>query len=221
MVSAGRRVGQFFIGDMGQLYPGVNNIRLQQEFKVIDDFASSFVTDLRELPSEDETTIEYHPKKYFDDLFQERIDNMLKEALIDCQYENLTTARFNIKDFDIEVNGHKKANVNGQGYCSFLNSIVAVVFRSYMERYAKYNPGFVVIDTPLLGLDQGVADGDPESMRTALFNFFIKHQNDGQLIILENIRHLPDIDFEKSGAHVITFTKGHGNGRYGFLNDIK
>jgi len=26
MVSAGRRVGQFFIGDMGQLYPGVNKI---------------------------------------------------------------------------------------------------------------------------------------------------------------------------------------------------
>lgn len=196
-------------------------IKIQQELQVIDDFASSWVTDLRELPSEDETHVEYHPKEYFDDTFQERIDNMLKEALIECSYENLTTARFNMKDFDIEINGHKKADVNGQGYCSFLNSIVAVVFRSYIEKYAKYNPGFVVIDTPLLGLDQGVSDADPESMRTSLFNFLIKHQNDGQLIILENIRHLPNLDFEKAGAHVITFTKGHGRGRYGFLNDVK
>lgn len=196
-------------------------IQIKQELQVIDDFASSWETDLRELPSEDESHIEYHPKEYFDDTFQERIDTMLKEALIECSYENLTTARFNMKDFDIEVNGHKKADINGQGYCSFLNSVVAVVFRSYMEKYATYNPGFVILDTPLLGLDQGIADTAPESMRTALFNFFINHQNDGQIIILENIRHIPKLDYEKSGANVITFTKGLEPGRYGFLLDVQ
>ena len=196
-------------------------IQIKQELQVIDDFASSWETDLRELPSEDESHIEYHPKEYFDDTFQERIDTMLKEALTECAYENLTTARFNMKDFDIEVNGHKKADVNGQGYCSFLNSVVAIVFRSYMEKYATYNPGFVILDTPLLGLDQGIADTAPESMRTALFNFFINHQNDGQIIILENIRHIPKLEYEKAGANVITFTKGLEPGRYGFLLDVQ
>ena len=114
-----------------------SRVQIKQELQVIDSFASSWETDLRELPSEDESHIEYHPKEYFEDTFQERIDTMLKEALIECSYENLTTARFNMKDFDIEINGHKKADVNGQGYCSFLNSVVAVVFRSYMEKYAQ------------------------------------------------------------------------------------
>lgn len=196
-------------------------IQIKQELQVIDGFASSWETDLRDLPSEDESYIEYHPKEYFDDIFQERIDKMLKEALIECAYENLTTARFNMKDFDIEVNGHKKSDINGQGYCSFLNSIVAVVFRCYMEKYATYDPGFVVIDTPLLGLDQGVSDAAPESMRTALFNFFISHQHDGQIIILENIRHIPKLEYEKAGANVITFTKGLEPGRYGFLLDVQ
>lgn len=196
-------------------------IQIKQELQVIDDFASSWETDLRELPSEDESHIEYHPKEYFDDTFQERIDTMLKEALTECAYENLTTARFNMKDFDIEVNGHKKADVNGQGYCSFLNSVVAIVFRSYMEKYATYNPGFVILDTPLLGLDQGIADTAPESMRTALFSFFINHQNDGQIIILENIRHIPKLEYKKAGANVITFTKGLEPGRYGFLLDVQ
>lgn len=196
-------------------------IQIKQELQVIDSFASSWETDLRELPSEDESHIEYHPKEYFDATFQERIDTMLKEALIECSYENLTTARFNMKDFDIEINGHKKADVNGQGYCSFLNSVVTVVFRSYMEKYATYNPGFVILDTPLLGLDQGIADTAPESMRTALFNFFINHQNDGQIIILENIRHIPKLDYEKAVANVITFTKGLEPGRYGFLLDVQ
>lgn len=135
--------------------------------------------------------------------------------------DNSLTARFNMKDFDIEINGHKKADIHGQGYCSFLNSIVAMVFRSYMNAHATYDPGFVVIDTPLLGLDQGVNDSAPESMRTALFKYFISHQHDGQIIILENIRHIPKLDYKAAGAHVITFTKGLESGRYGFLNDVK
>jgi hypothetical protein len=92
-------------------------IQIQQELKVINTFALSWETYLRELPSEDETHIEYHPREYFDDKFLERIDKMLKEALTDC-----------------------------------------------------------------------------------------KHKNDRQIIILENIRHIPQIDFEKSSANVITFT---------------
>ena len=142
-------------------------------------------------------------------------------AMIECAYDNLTTARFNMKDFDVEVNGHKKADIHGQGYCSYLNTIVALTFRRYMETYAKYNPGFVVIDTPLLGLDQGVNDAAPESMRTALFKYFISHQSDGQIIILENMMHIPVLDYEGAGANVITFTKGLEVGRYGFLNDVK
>lgn len=196
-------------------------IQLKQELQVIDDFASSWETDLRELPSEDETQIEYHPKEYFGDDFQERIDKMLKEALTECAYDNLTTARFNMKDFDVEVNGHKKADINGQGYSSYLNTVVALVFRRYMEKYATYDPGFVIIDTPLLGLDQGVDDAAPESMRTALFKYFMNHQDDGQIIILENIMHIPDLDYKASGANVVTFTKGLEDGRYGFLNDVR
>ena len=146
---------------------------------------------------------------------------MLKGALTEAAFDNLTAARFNMKDFDIEVNGHKKSDMNGQGYCSYLNSIVAVVFRQYMEKYAVYNPGFVVIDTPLLGLDQGVDDAAPESMRTALYKYFINHRNDGQIIILENVLHIPKLDYEGSGANVITFTKGLEDGRYGFLEDVK
>lgn len=196
-------------------------ISLQQELQVIDDFAASWETDLRELPSEDESHIEYHPKEYFDDSFQEQLDGMLKEALTECAYENLTTALFNMSDFDIEVNGHKKFQINGQGYCSYLNSVVALVFRRYMRTHAVYDPGFTIIDTPLLGLDQGVDDGAPESMRTALFRYFMNHQGDGQIIILENIRHIPKLNYKASGANVITFTKGLEDGRYGFLADVK
>lgn len=196
-------------------------IQIKNELSIIDDLAKSWETDLSSLPNEDETSVKYHPKEYFGDEFQETIDKLLKVALTEACYDNLTTARFNMQDFDVEVNGRKKPSFNGQGYCSYLNSIVAMVFRQYLSEKATYDPGLLVIDTPLLGLDQGVSDAAPESMRTGLFKFFTQHQDIGQVIILENMMHIPKLDYEGAGANVITFTKGLESGRYGFLIDVK
>lgn len=195
-------------------------IQIQHELSVIADFATSWETDLRELPNEEESESEYHPKELFDKEFQERIDKLLKDALTECRFPNLTTARLNLSSFDVEINGRKKQNFNGQGYTSFLNSIVAMSFRQYLAKYAVYDPGLLVIDTPLLGLDQGISDISPESMRASLYTYFTNHQNCGQIILLDNIKDVPDIDFESSETNVITFTKGLEEGRYGFLIDV-
>ena len=57
-------------------------------------------------------------------------------------------------------------------------------------------------------------------MRAGLFTYFMNHQ-EGQLIIIENLDHIPNLDYESSGANVITFTKRRGDGsRYGFLNEV-
>ena len=106
------------------------------------------------------------------------------------------------------------------GYRAFLNTVVALMFRRYLAKDAKYNPGLLIVDTPLLGLDQGVDDAAPESMRTALFKYFMNNQTEGQMIVVENLDHIPDLDYTTSGATVITFTKGRFEGRYGFLNDV-
>ena len=195
-------------------------IQIQHELSVIAEFASSWESDLRELSSEEESESEYHPKELLDKEFQEKIDKLLKDALTECSFPNLTTARFNISSFDIEINGRKKQNFNGQGYTSFLNSIIAMSFRQYLSENAIYDPGFLVIDTPLLGLDQGVSDISPESMRASLYTYFTNHQDCGQVILLDNMKDVPDIDFKSSGVNVITFTKGLEPGRYGFLMDI-
>ena len=50
--------------------------------------------------------------------------NILEE----CKYENLTVARFNIQDFDMVVDGFKKATNHGQGHRAFLNTVVALMF---------------------------------------------------------------------------------------------
>ncbi|HAJ96746.1 MAG TPA: hypothetical protein DCO72_03305 [Ruminococcus sp.] len=57
-------------------------------------------------------------------------------------------------------------------------------------------------------------------MRTGLFRYIMKQKDVGQIIILENLIHIPDLDYESEGVNLITFTKGYSEGRYGFLNDV-
>ena len=90
-------------------------IQIKQEFEVIGTIASSYETDLRNLPSEDESKPEFRPKDYFGKEFQEGLNKLLKDALVECCYDNLTSARFNMQDFDIEVNGHKKVVLTIKG----------------------------------------------------------------------------------------------------------
>ena len=62
----------------------------------------------------------------------------------------------------------------------------------------------------------------PDSMRAGLYRYFMNHQDEGQLIIIENLDHIPSLDYEKHGAVVETFGKGLiPNTRYGFLIDVK
>lgn len=195
--------------------------KIKDELTFIDDYTNSWKTHIRQLSIEDEgDSLAYRPKEYFDENFITVMDDYAQSILQECNYENLITASFNIKDFDIEVNGGKKATNHGQGYRAFLNTVVMLMFRKYLFNHAKYNPGLLIIDSPLLGLDQGVNDEAPESMRTALFKYFINNQNEGQLIIVENSNTTPKLEYEAFGANVITFTKGKSKGRYGFLHDI-
>ena len=138
--------------------------------------------------------------------------------LSECQYTGLTSAWFNFKDFDIVVNGEEKGVSHGKGYRSYLNTVVVLMFRKYLFEHAKYNPRFFLIDTPLHGFDDGVTDHMPESMRKGLYTYFMNHQNEGQLIIIENLDHIPDLPYEENGAVVETYHKGLVPGRYGFLN---
>lgn len=197
-------------------------IEKEKEICIINDFTSLFKNDLKDLNvKEKEDKIKYSPKDKFGNSFFYIINEYLNEIAKECCYTEFNEIKFDKKNFDIQIDGSTKASRNGKGYCSFLNSIVILAFRKYFTNFAKFDPGFVIIDSPLQGLDQGVVDTAPKSMRTALFKYFAKNQNYGQIIVFENIDYLPKIDYESFGANVITFTKETDNGRYGFLYDIE
>ena len=49
----------------------------------------------------------------------------------------------------------------------------------------------------------------------------MNHQEEGQMIVVENLDDIPNLDYESSGAIIETFTHGKSKGRYGFLHGVK
>lgn len=196
-------------------------IQLNNELEVIHRLADGWNTDLRDMQNENESEIKYKPMEKFDDRFWSGMDAALYDILTECKYTPLVTARFSKSSFDLEINGQSKALTQGKGYCSILNTIVVMAFRKFMMGNAVYNPGLHIVDTPLHGIDEGTKNETSESVQTALFQYFIDSREMGQLIIVENKRMLPKLDYEQSGVKRIIFTGVVGEEQCGFLHDCK
>lgn len=199
-------------------------LRITSEIALIETYATDFGNDLTALENEqkNDKALEYHPKEYFGENFASTMSEFANSILKECCYAGLLQAHFNFNTFDIEVNGEDKGTSHGKGYRSYLNTVMIMMLRKYLATNAKFDPHIFIIDTPLHGFDDGVEETMPESMRAGLYRYFMNHQDEGQLIIIENLDHIPSFDYEKHGAVVETFGKGlTPNTRYGFLNDVK
>lgn len=199
-------------------------IQLEKEISVLHSISQDWTLELQKQDDEPEDRAKFKPKEHFPKSFNARVDEISLNILQDCRYEGLNTAHFNMGTFDLQVNGLPKYESHGKGYWAFINTVLGLTFRQYLNEVATFKPSLFVVDTPLLGLDQGVDDSAPSSMKTALFQYFIDHQNMGQIIIVENTKDLPDLDYDTHGVNVIEFNhdkyKSKYESRYGFLHDV-
>lgn len=160
----------------------------------------------------------YHPKKEFEEYVGIEFNEILNRILKDCNYR-VGYATWDFKIFDILMDGVPKSEDQGKGYRAFLNSIVALMLYEYFNQEQAYiKPGILMIDTPLLGFDEEEEGFDGKTLKKGLYNYFLSHQGDGQVIIVDNLNVMPDIDLSKYDVNVITYHKNEKNGNvYGFM----
>lgn len=161
----------------------------------------------------------YHAKDEFHEEVGNGFDLLLNSILKECNYRSVGYASWDFKRFDILMDGVPKSEDQGKGYRSFLNSVVALMLYDYFNRDGVYiKPGILMIDTPLLGFDENEDGFEGETIKNGLYQYFINHQGDGQIIIVDNLNVIPDIDFAAKGINVITYHKDEKNGHvYGFM----
>lgn len=151
--------------------------------------------------------------------FWSEFESKLFEILTACGYEGLTEIRINRIDFDAVVNRKDKASF-GKGYRAFINTAMVLTLREYMAKRAVHNPGIILIDTPLLGLDDLKADESQElidAIPLALYDYMAERQDYGQVIVADNTKFMPTIAEISQPCNLIEFTKRTDSGRFGFI----
>lgn len=194
---------------------------LLTEKETLQKMVSNWNQDLSSMDDKEISENKYKPLDRFPENFFETMSNILKNLLEDCSYPNFNTARFDKSTLDVVINGETKAS-QGKGYRAYLNSIVALAIQEYLYKYGTYPTPFFIVDTPLLGLDEIIqeqkADAENVSnMRLSFYKHLVEIGKQRQVIVIDNNKDLPEIDFEKERIHSIEFTKSKDVGRYGFL----
>ena len=162
----------------------------------------------------------YHAKQEFEEEVGTGFNVILNRILKECNYRSVGYASWDFSTFDILMDGVPKSEDQGKGYRSFLNSVVALMLYEYFNADDVFiKPGFLMIDTPLLGFDENEDAFEGDTIKRGLYQYFIDHQGEGQVIIVDNLNVIPeDIDFQAHGINVVTYHKDEKDGHiYGFL----
>lgn len=196
-------------------------VKLSTELNSMVSMTSTWNDDLADLDKKQEHKTIYKPMELFSTSFENEITAIIKDILKSCNLPKYETAHFNIKSFDIEINGDKK-NANGKGFTAFYNTILVLAFRKYLYDKAAIKPFFFVIDTPLLGLDVGKTEFNPSNIRKGVYQYFLNSMEQGQLIIFDNEKDLPKMDFNVDNLKMEYFShQDDETTRYGFLLDYE
>ncbi len=152
------------------------------------------------------------------DIIGEPMDLLLPKILTEANYDDFTKAVFDIESVDIKINGVEKA-VQGQGYCAYLNAIMAIAVQEMLVNSNHYAPNLLIMDSPILSFaEKKLKPGEtaaPDHMKKGLFSYMDAHTDGYQSIIIEN--DIPDIEYKN--AHLIEFTKDPERGRYGLVQN--
>ncbi len=195
-----------------------NYLLLKNKEEIYKGLISEWSDEINKIDNEKEKHPEYHPLEHLPENFAKKISDIVRTILIECDYAGLENVRFDIKNFEIEINGIQKSDNHGKGYRAFLNTVVNLAFREYMYENAMYSSWLDIIDTPFLGLEEAGDSHIPEHLKTGLLDYLISHQKEGQVILIENNKALPQKSLSKEKVNVIEFESD--SKRTGFLLDI-
>lgn len=164
-----------------------------------------------------DTQKQFNAKDEFKDQIGSGFDDILNDLFVESGFLDGDPS-WDFKKFDIRIDDIPKKDDQGKGRCSFLNSLVGLMlFEYFNSENALYHPGFLIIDTPLLGFDEN-PEGDDRYIREGLYKCFMNHADKGQIIAVDNVKVLPKIDFEDEGVPVTTYNKAKfEGGTYGFI----
>lgn len=198
-------------------------IRWQDELERIHQEEVQYSADLFKKETEEEPKeIKYNILTSYEYDLVNGFEKELISVLKSSNFGGASSARLNMKSFDIEIDGHSKPTCMGGGYSAVLNALTVYAMINYIYQKNGYAPGFLALDSALSQLSEAEHIKTEDSIKYGFIQFLISNALDRQVIVIEHkdkIPFIPKTDITK-GIHVAEFTKDKRSGRYGFLNDV-
>ncbi len=188
--------------------------------EITNDISNILLSELRNIVDEESNATKIEIPEYFKNIFQSSIEKQLDSLLKECKYKNYLHSSFEMPIYDIVINGQSKKS-QGKGFRSYLNTLVAIAFQNHLIEHGMHIPRILVIDSPILTLKEKEDHAKnneqvSDTMKVGLFKYLVEHQDNRQIIVVEN--DIPDIDYKNT--KIIRFTKDINNGRYGLLSNF-
>lgn len=181
-----------------------------------------FKTDLEDIKRTAGQYTPFKPMTLFPESFKQEMEDYYLSILKSIGYAPLESVGFSMdsQKFDVIINGSGRST-HGKGFRSLFNSLLVLAFREVMNKEAKINPHFYLIDSPLKGLYLETDAGDTKDLRTNFFAYLASNVGEDQLIVIENTH---DAELSKvtkgENVNIIEFTHDTSEGRYGLLYDV-
>lgn len=206
-----------------ELNKNLQIIRWQDELKHIHEEEVQYGADLFEKEKEtDSKEVKYNILNSYEYDLVNGFEKELISALKSSNFAGFSSARLNMKSFDIEIEGHSKPTCMGGGYSAVLNALTVYAMTNYIYQRNGYAPGFLAMDSALSQLSEPEHVKTEESIKFGFIRFLMSNALHRQVITIEHkdkIPFLPTSDNSKK-IRVIEFTRNRDSGRYGFLNDV-
>ena len=198
-------------------------IRWQDELERIHQEEVQYSADLfKKETEEDSKEIKYNILTSYEYDLVNGFEKELISALKSSNFGGASSARLNMKSFDIEIDGHSKPTCMGGGYSAVLNALTVYSMTNYIYKKNGYAPGFLALDSALSQLSEAEHIKTEDSIKYGFMQFLISNALNRQVIVIEHkdkIPFVPKTD-EARGIRVTEFTMNKHIGRYGFLNDV-
>lgn len=155
-----------------------------------------------------------------DDIILYNIAGTISKLLDAWKFPGGTDVHFDKKDWDLVVQG-KPRKTYGKGYRAFIHAAFTIGLMQYCLTRKLPHPGFVVLDSPLVTLEEPIADTSGETIDSDMVQSFYRNLSSplldpahGQIIILEN-----ELPPQEDGMRIRFhhFTKQPKIGRYGLF----
>lgn len=198
-------------------------IRISGELECLRKNELQYKKELFDKETEEEPIV---TKRKIADFFDYNLIHGFEENLIKVltasKIGGADTARLNMQNFDIEINGKSKLATMGGGFCALLNTITTYAMSKYIIEQNGYAPYFFATDSSLTQLSESEQIQKANTIKHNFIQYLVDHALTRQVIMIEQKERMPFIPEENpaNGIHIIKFTGDKYLGRYGFLNDV-